>query len=79
LDFIFLENKNRYNTRVLKSGPFIDGYEFIDNEKKKKYKISNGIPFPYVIYGNFLYRPLEFNVLFKDKIRNEMFIKYALE
>jgi hypothetical protein len=79
LDFIFLEKESKYDTKMLKSGPFIDGYILTDKEREKKYKINNGTPFPYILYNNILYLPLEFNVLYMDGIRNEMFMKYTLK
>ena len=78
--FILFE-QDRYDTKDLKwkRGPFTDGFMFIDNEKGKKYKINNGVPGPYIVYNNFLYRPVEFNILFENRIRNEMFVKSALK
>jgi hypothetical protein len=79
-NFIFFE-KDKYDTKRLESGPFIDGYTFTDKEKRKEYKINNGVPKPYIIYNNFLYHPLNFNLLtvYRKNIKNEMFMKYALE
>jgi hypothetical protein len=80
--FIIFE-KDKYDTKSLewKRGPFTDGYMFTDNEKRKKYKINQGVPFPYIIYNNFLYHPLNFNLftVYRKNIRNEMFMKYALD
>lgn len=78
LDFILLEKESRYDTKMIESGPFISGYVLTDNEKGKKYKINNGVPKPYIVYNNFLYHPLEFNVLFINRIKNEVFVKYEL-
>ena len=80
LGFVFFE-KDRYDTKSLewKRGPFTDGFMFTDNEKEKKYKINQGVPRPYIVYNNFLYLPLEFNVLFIDGIKDELFMKYTLK
>jgi hypothetical protein len=80
--FIFFE-QDRYDTKSLewKRGPFTDGYEFTDNGKGKKYKINQGVPNPYIIYDNFLYHPVNFNLfsVYRENLRNEMFIKSALK
>lgn len=77
---IFLDNHNgRYSEEVLKSGPFIDGTLVIDGKDGKKYIVDRGTAHPYIIYDNFLYHPLEYNVLFMSKVHNAKFMKYKLK
>ena len=79
--FIFLEKDKSYETKLLATGPFIDGYTFKDIDMRRKYKVSNGVPKPYILYDKFLYHPVNFNLfsVYRKNLRNEMFIRYALK
>lgn len=78
--FIFFEEeRDKYDTKRLELGPFVRGYVLIDKEKKWKYKINRGTPPPYIVHDNILYYPVNFNVLFEKKIKNEIFEKYELK
>lgn len=77
---IFIDNNNdEYREELLESGPFISGTLIINRKTDKKYKVDRGKAHPYVIYDNFLYHPLVYNVLSINKIRNEKFMKYILK
>lgn len=80
-DFIFLDNKKQYYMQRKEIGPYLDGYILIDSVEKRKFKLSNGIPFPIIIYNKYLFHPQNYNLLmiYGDNIEKENFVRYKLE
>lgn len=81
LDFIFLDKEKMYRTQRKEIGPYLDCYVFTDLTKKRKFKINQGKPFPYIVSNECLYHPRNFNlfVIHGNNIENEIFVKYKLK
>lgn len=71
---------NNYRLETVKTivGPWVDYEKLLDVKKKISYRISQGIPSPYIIYKAHLYTPNRYNIYTVGDMEDVIFTSYTL-